>query len=367
MRRWLALLGLVLTSSCASATGNVASPPRTEATPSEATPTRTPAGPPYAVVVDESPPTSYRIGVVASDGKEVAAYEAARRVIPADALDLPYVSTTSDALYFLDGYAVEKVVITGLQESPLKVYSPDGGTDMETVFAVSPDDTRVAVAVLDYRTRPVHVRLYVDSLQGGDRHVIFESDSDYVWPVAWHGGLLVLAHAYGPYVSEALKAAPGRDNPYWAISYHVVDPVSANRVVLMGSCTVSGPLSPAGSACIQGGAIDWQGTVSHPWSTRDWGSISAAASISPDGSLIAAADPDNPDRLDIWRPDGGIATWFEGSAQQEWAGWLDNTHIFIPATPKYPARFVMLSQGPSPAAFTAATGFYAARLPTDIV
>jgi hypothetical protein len=239
---------------------------------------------------------------------------------------------------------------------------------MEAAFAVSPDDSQIAVSVLDFNRSPVHVQLYTDKLGGGNRHVIFESDSNYVWPVAWHAGLLVLAHAYGPFEEDVAKAAPGLDNPYSAISYHIVDPVTASRVVLMGSCTVSGPLSPAGSGCIQGGTIDWQGNVSAPWSTRDWGSVSSAASLSPDGRWIAATVPDSPDKMGIWAPDGRVVNWVYGPGIRDWAGWLDDQHI---VTGSYlNATYQPVVTNPIRGGIdhpVIGYGFYAARLPTDIV
>jgi hypothetical protein len=239
---------------------------------------------------------------------------------------------------------------------------------MEAAFAVSPDDSQIAVSVLDFNRSPVHVQLYTDKLGGGNRHVIFESDSNYVWPVAWHAGLLVLAHAYGPFEEDVAKAAPGLDNPYSAISYHIVDPVTASRVVLMGSCTVSGPLSPAGSGCIQGGTIDWQGNVSPPWSTRDWGAVSSAAALSPDGRWVAATSPDAPDRMAIWTPDGRVITWVDGPGTRDWVGWLDFQHIltgsYLNATFQPTVTNAIRDEIGHP---VLAFGFYAARLPTDIV
>src|SRR5256714_13623669 len=143
----------------------------------------------------------------------------------------------------------------------------DAGPGMEGTFAVRPDDSRIAVAVLDFNRKPTHLTLYVDDLHGGAKNVIFESDSSYVWPVAWHGGLLVLAHAYGPIPAEALKAAPAQDNPYWSVSYNVVDPKTANRVVLIGACTARGPASPAGRAGVQGGAWFMYGNRTHMTTT----------------------------------------------------------------------------------------------------
>ena len=369
MRRCLACLavvtvlgGVLVLSGCGSTAGSVASTARTDASPS---PVAVRGGPPYAVLVDDSSSAStYTVSVVSILGTVVTTVHPIKRPQHDTWLDLPLVSTTERSLYFLDaGSSIVQLPPDG--SAPPKVGDLPVAAGQEVTFAVSPDDTRIAVGVLDFNRTPVHVSLYVGPFPALDLTKIFESDSDYVWPVAWHGGLVVLAHAYGPTVAEALKAAPARDNPYWAVSYHVVDPATANRVVLMGSCTASGPLGPAGTACIQGGTLDWHGNVME-WSTRDWGSISAAGSLSPDGSMVAAADPDHPDRLDFWRPGGSIATWVEGPASSEWAGWIDGTHVVVSATSRYPVRIVTLSTGPSPAAFVDATGFYAARLPTDI-
>lgn len=370
MNRWRVTFGLALVlSACSTAqpgSVNVASSIRTVEPSASAS---APAGPSvYAVLVDETVAgPEYTLYVVGTDGRAVAKLSAGKRQAPAGALDLPYVSTTSTSLYFINGDSeIDRLPLQPPTVTRKVGVLPFVAANEEAGFAVSPDDTQIAVSVLDFNRSPVHVTLYEGTFPALALHKIFESDSDYIWPVGWHGGLLVLAHAYGVYREVALRAAPARDNPYWAVSYHVVDPATANRAVLMGSCTVSGPLSPAGSACIQGGTIDWQGNVSSAWSTHDWGSISAAASISPDGGLVAAADPDKPDQLDFWRPNGSIAGYVEGLAPYEWAGWLDSTHVFVPATSKYPDRIVTLTPGPSAAMFLDAAGFYAARLPTDI-
>src|SRR5205814_6116706 len=167
-----------------------------------------------------------------------------------------------------------------LDSPPPAAFELDVPSGSEAAFAVSPDDSQIAVSVLDFTVSPVHVTVYTDVLGGGHKRVIYQSTSNYVWPVAWHNGLLVLAHAYGPFEESIAQAAPARGNPYSAVSYHLVDPTTGDRKVLMGTCTVSGPLSPAGSGCIQGGSIDWQGNVSDSWSTQDWGQRSSAAALS---------------------------------------------------------------------------------------
>jgi len=349
----------------------VSGTPATAATPSTGTAISAPA-PVYGVLVDLlTTPSIYYANVVGVDGRVWASMKLDKRTPISNqtghAIELPYVSASSTALYMLAGdWTVwslrlpdgKQAVATHLQV----------GVNMEAAFAVSPDDSKIAVSVLDFNRSPVHVLLYTDNLGGGDQHVIYESDSDYVWPVAWHSGLLVLAHAYGPYEEDIAKAAPGRDNPYSAVSYHILDPITADRLYLLGGCSVSGPLSPAGSGCIQGGTIDWQGNVSPPWSTRDWGTVSSAAALSPDGLWVAATSADAPDRMLIWTPDGRVITWVDGAGTRDWVGWMDDQHVL---TGSY------LNAGFQPKVANAvkddvdhpvnARGFYATRLPTDIV
>lgn len=325
----------------------------------------------YGVLVDLISPTAYyTVSVVGLDGHPWAQLRYGRRTpitsASGHAVQLPEVSASSTALYILDGdSAVHKLFLTdGHQSTVAKLPVLSG---QEAAFAVSPDDSQMAYAVLDFTRTPVHVTLYTQTFAvSSAAHKIFESDTDYVWPAAWHGGMLVLAHAYGPYEESISKAAPARDNPYSAISYHIVDPSTADRVVLMGACTVSGPLSSVGSACIQGGTIDWTGAVSPPWSTHDWGSISSAASVSPDGSLVAAAEPDNPRWLGIWRPDGTIALQMDTPDSHDWVGWIDGDHILAGSETHsdWQTRIVNVIDGS--AVDVGARGFYATHLPTDI-
>jgi hypothetical protein len=337
-----------------------------------ASPSDTPVGPSYGVLVDLlTSPSTYLMNVVGVDGRLWASLKQTKRTPISNQaghpVELPYISTSSTTLYFLNGdFTVMAIRLKDRSQAPVTKLAVSPG--MEAAFAVSPDDSRIAVSVLDFNRNPVHVLLYTDNLTGGNRQNIYESDSNYVWPVAWHAGLLVLAHAYGPFEESIAKAAPGHDNPYSAISYHIVDPATANRIYLLGGCTVSGPLSPAGSGCIQGGTIDWQGNVSDPWSTRDWGSVSSAAALSPDGRWIAATSPDDPAKMAIWWPDGRVLTYVDGPGIRDWAGWLDDHHIltgsyldagFQPQVTKPISGGIVYPVG--------ARGFYAARLPTDIV
>src|SRR5260221_444756 len=88
-------------------------------------------------------------------------------------------------------------------------------------FAVSPDDRRIAVAVITYRTassaEPFSLRLYVEDLAAGaNRTAVFSSSSLAEWPVGWRAGGIVLAIGR-PGVFTGF-------NPYAAVEYHLVEP-----------------------------------------------------------------------------------------------------------------------------------------------
>ena len=358
-------------ASTAAAVGGQVSPSPSSSTVPTPSPAPIGAAPAYAVLVDlVSSQTRYTASMVGGDGRVVASVNPARRTPIATAAGhavvLPYVSMSSTALYYVNGDSIiESIRPDGGQGA---VVNLDLGLGQEAAFAVSPDGTRIAVSVLDFNQSPVHVTLYTDGLvNASGRKTIYESSSNYVWPVAWHAGLLVLAHAYGPFEESIAKAAPARDNPYSAVSYHLVDPATAARKVLMGACTVSGPLSPAGSGCIQGGAIDWAGNTA-PWSTDDWGSRSSAAALSPDGEWMAAANPNDPSRMGIWRRvDGTILKSIPGAGLHDWAGWIDNRTLVVgsEAADWQPQVSDPFTGGD--AHVVAARGFVAGVVPTNIV
>jgi hypothetical protein len=347
-----------------------ASPSRSPLPPSTPFPSSIAGAPAYGVLVDlTAAAATYDIALVGADGSIPTTVHAARRTAVETSaghpVDLPYVSTSLTSLYYLDGDAQVRAVRPG--GAVRAITTLDAGRLRWATFAVSPDDTRIAVSVLDFSRQPVHVLLYTENLDGTGHKVIYESDSNYVWPVAWHGGLLVLAHTIGPFVEDGKRVGPGRMNPYWAASYHVVNPQTADRVQLLGQCTVSGPLGRLGSACIQGGTIDWSGTDMN-WGTSNWGSVSSAAAISPDGSLVAATVPGQPTRLAFWRPDNTFSISVEGPPGYYWAGWIDEIHVLVgnSTDPTSQARVITLANGTATALAVKAGGFFAARLPTDV-
>jgi hypothetical protein len=327
--RWLIVTTVVVLSSCQAVTPPVASSPTagsTIASPTSpsASPTPASAGRPFAVISIDSPNSGashYTIWLVGLDGHVASSTTAASGgaedvPFPGTPLQseccspamqlvgflqpaqpqagvccgvfLPFISVSNSRVYFPDG------------DTGVRFLAPDGTTGMATsvpnikgraraVFSVSPDDRRIAVSVFDWSTRPMSLRIYVEDLTGGANHVeIFSSTSRYEWPVGWHDGKLVLA------VSPTAAA----HNPYGASWYHLVDPLSADRLATLGgpTCQVVGALSPAGTACYElpgglpnGGGwlktVDWTGTATAFYRYANGGGLDWAP-LSPDGNSI---------------------------------------------------------------------------------
>ena len=351
-------------------TTELQTPPATPSVATYATPVAVNPGPaagPFGVLVDSTASGSlYAVSLVGLDGRVARTFVGAKRtpIVTAEghAVELPYVSTSSSALYYLDGDNVRSATPNGATGVLATLLF---GPRTEVAFAVSPDNSRIAYSVLDFNRYPVHLTLNVIAAGSGPPNVIYESDSNYVWPVAWRSGLLVLAKGAGPYEESIALGGPRRANPYAAISYHIVDPATGNRVVLLGSCTVSGPVTTAGTGCIQGGSLTWDGTDTN-WGTSNWGQVSSSASLSPDGLRMAAAEPGDSTRLAFYRKDNTIETWVDGPATPYWAGWLDSTHVLLPNVSGPGSRIVKLTTGPFPAIPVDASGYFAAVLPTPV-
>jgi hypothetical protein len=231
---------------------------------------------------------------------------------------LPFMNDSADRAYYLDGDSIVKYVsFDGIQGGHSAATIPGGNTSHAT-FAVSPDDKRIAVSVLDYSTQPVRMRMYVEDLTDGANHVdIFDSSSVYEWPVGWHAGHLVVAVGAAYIRNDA-------PNPYEAISgYHIVDPNTGRRLATMGSlsCRVTGPLTAAGTACVDTAgvhAVDWSGAIS----TFGGGQSLTYGALSPDGTRIAACCAAAGQSITLvmrngavqsTRATGGFAVWIDAN------------------------------------------------------
>jgi hypothetical protein len=240
---------------------------------------------------------------------------------------LPETSVSASRVYFLDG------------EADLRSLSPLGNVtlirhlDVEAnsnlAFAVSPDDRRIAVAIITYAaagsTSAFGLRLYAeDLLGGGHRTEVFTSNSTVEWPIGWRGGNVVLAIG-DPGVLTGF-------NPYGAVEYHLVDPATWTRQAVL-TCSY-GPLVAAGSACWKSpslGRQDWSGN------TVNFRLDPAAAlsrlqptylALSPDGRQVAggvkaaAAGAYDTELFE----DGSESLLVPGFAPM---GWLDATHLLV--------------------------------------
>jgi hypothetical protein len=156
------------------------------------------------------------------------------------ATDPPYVSTSKTHIYVLDGKST--VSMLSPDGSLKKVASIPGTDNTRAAFAISPDDSLIAVGLMDFSS--LTTKLYVERLGGGGRVDVFSAPGPYFyWPVRWRNGKIVLAT--GPN-SESFA------NPYHGTGYALIDPIAGAQPVALGSgdCIPSGTVTAAGTACI---------------------------------------------------------------------------------------------------------------------
>jgi hypothetical protein len=248
------------------------------------------------------------------------------------------VSTSAGRVYYLDG------------DRDVRYVAPDGSTGLATrvtgnsqavaMFAVSPDDRRIAVAIFDYRSKPIATRLYVEDLVGGRNRVELPMSFGNYWrPVGWHGGNLVLGGSTDtfPIRYGGLPLGPME-------SLQVMNPSNGRIVATFDdpSCRPAGSLpTHAGLACsanyidaltndwkMRVGTIDWSAKVI-TFSTT--GVFKGGVSISPDGRyLLAGFDRDGTMKLISSPSTGGTVAILPGvGGFAGGGGWLDSTHVVI--------------------------------------
>jgi hypothetical protein len=234
------------------------------------------------------------------------------------------VSSSDTQLYFLSG------------DSEVHFLKPDGATGVATrlpgsgqvraAFAVSPDDRRIAVSLLDYSSQPIHLRMYVEDLAGGGNHVDIFSAANGIaeWPVGWRDGDLVAAvglsaiQSAGPNPYNAGNGGgPGGDD-----AYHLVDPATGNRLATVGSDCNFGPLTVAGTSCrsATGAAgLRWDGQR-HQFTRPD---NVEPGPISPDGARMAGAGQRAPFPIMLLSASTTGPAGVDGYP----LGWIDDSHL----------------------------------------
>jgi hypothetical protein len=177
--------------------------------------------------------------------------------------------------------------------TPVHVRDLPGSASVRVSFAVSPDDSRIAIATLSYGPTPtgpgvggpnyLGMKLYVEDLDGSHHVDLFSSPTVAEWPVGWHGSDLVIA------VSSPQVPGLGLDpQPYFAFSgIHIADASTGDRKAslcsgwpVLGLATSAGVLCAAPSGTVES---DWAAHVSPT------GLECSSAQLQPGGADIVCA------------------------------------------------------------------------------
>jgi hypothetical protein len=275
----------------------------------------------FAVLVSPLSTTSYTVSLVGIDGRVVASQQAstpgavscanaAAAVVP------PPVSTSDTRVYFMDAQGIVRFLAPNGDAG--RATTVPIGAAQRSMFAVSPDDQRIAVIVDDFTSSGATTRLYLEDLNGGGNHVdVFSESGAYtLWPTGWHGtNNLVVAKV--PACTQG--GGPFSAGPQ---EFHVVDPRTALRRFTVGgpTCVIAGPPSAAGAVCedtaafAQANVVSWTGTTSRSLTIAG----PTLAYLSPNGSQVALV--------------GSAGTVIQESSRQfagmQACGWIDDTHVF---------------------------------------
>ena len=328
------------------------SSPTARATPSQGP---QPVSGAYGVLYGTQSAATYTVSLVGVDGKVVASADASTPVAvscanAAAALVSPPVSTSNSRAYFMDAQGVIRFLGPG-GDTGRVTSVPVGTASRRAMFAVSPDDQRIAVIVDDFSSSGATTHLYVEDLNGGGNHLDLFSQSGAftLWPVGWHGtNNLVLAKV--PSCTQG--GGPFCCGP---IELHVVDPATANRRFTLGSssCVVAGSASPAGVVC-ESGANYTQATVLN-WTAGTLRTLAingpTFAYLSPGGGMVALVD-NNGTSFTIGA--ASIAGMFACT-------WIDDTHVLSGGDAQHQPRVAQVTSGGMVP--VAAQGDCAGRLP----
>jgi hypothetical protein len=312
----------------------------------------------FAVLYSSQSSANYTVSIVGVDGKVVASADASTPAAvscanAAAALVSPPVSTSNSRVYFMDAQGVVHFLGPGGDTGRATTVAA-GTSSRRAMFAVSPDDQRIAVIVDDFTSSGASTHLYVEDLNGGGNHLDLFSQSGAftLWPVGWHGtNNLVLAKV--PSCTQG--GGPFCCGPR---ELHVVDPATANRRFTLGtaSCVIAGSPSPAGVACEDNSSFK-QATVLN-WTAGTVRTLAingpSFVYVSPSGSMVAFVDNT-----------GTSFTIGAASINGMFAcSWIDDQHVLSGGDPQHQPRVADVINGTMVP--VAAQGDCAGRLPGSL-
>lgn len=291
----------------------------------------------YGVLYSSQAASSYTVSIVDVDGKVVASATASTPPITSCAnaagAPVPAPLSMSDSLaYYMNADGI--IWSLGLGGPVGRVTAvPANSASQRSMFAVSPDDKRIAVVVVNYNATGASTRLYVEDLAGSTNHIdIFsETGASTLWPVGWHGtNNLVLAKVVsctqggGPFCCGVQEL-------------HVVDPATATRRFTLGSttsCPIVGAASPAGVVCWDGTnsrVLNWTAGVVRTYPVQG----PELQLLSPSGSHIALVDNTATVIQDTGK---SLPNMFACT-------WVDDSHVLSGGDPQHQPRIADVTTG----------------------
>jgi len=273
----------------------------------------------FGVLVSPLTGANYTVSLVGIDGRVVSSAIASTpsavtcTTAGNAAVPLP-VSTSNARVYFMDALGVVRFLAPNGDTG--KTVTLPIGPGRRSMFAVSPDDSLMAVVVVDFTATGATTRLYLYQLQpgGAQLQTFAESGAFTLWPTGWRGTTtLVLAQV----PSCVQGSGPFCCGPQ---EFHLVDPKTAVRRFTIGgpSCVIAGPPSSAGAVC-ENNAFD-TATV-YGWTATQTNGLPiggpSLAYLSPSGQSVAVIS-------------GSTTTIYKSNTTFGFqaCGWIDDTHVF---------------------------------------
>jgi hypothetical protein len=264
----------------------------------------------------------------------------------------PSLTSTSDTrLYYEDGNTnIDYLTPTGQHGVAFTVNRPTGAV---VAFAVSPDDSRVAVAVLtnwDGAKPPYTSHMYLMAMGGGIEQTLFDGNSKnsaapLTWPVGWDGANLVAAQTvpayFGGYYPGTGPCSRGVDCSSQLRVFNPANktfgpPICAGDAGMM---TIGSPTA-AGIVCVPAGptianarelqAVSWSGVI-----TSFGTNIPGSCMLSPHGAVIACPSDIVDDATgrhnlpaQLFRA-GGVVQKIPNPYNAQIIGWLDGNDVVV--------------------------------------